>query len=52
MRTLGIYSLNNFHVYNTTFIMLYIISLVLSYLLSGSMYLSTTFIHVTYPHRW
>ena len=32
MRTLRIYSLN-FHVYNTTFLMLYIISLVFSYLL-------------------
>ena len=36
MRTLRICSLNSFHVYNTTFIMLYIIFLVLSYVLSGS----------------
>ena len=47
MRTLRIYSLNNFHVYFiallTIVIILYITYLVLIYLITGSLYLLTTF---------
>ena len=47
MRTLRIYSLNNLPVYHTTLtivILLYIISLVLLYLIIGSLYLLTSFL--------
>ena len=47
MRTLRIYSLNNFHIQHTTvlivFIMLYFTSLVLIYLIIGSLYLCLGF---------
>ena len=45
-----IYSLNNFHIYHTAvliiLIMLDIISMVLSYLISGSLYVLTIFIYL------
>ena len=53
MRTLRIYSLNNFHIQHTTvlivFIMLYFTSLVLIYLIIGSLYLLTTFLQFLLP---
>ena len=53
MRTLRIYSLNHFHILHTAvfviFIMLYFMSLVLIYLVTGSLYLLTTFIQLCLP---
>ena len=53
MRTLRIYYLNNFHIQCTAvfsiFIMLYITSLILIYLITGSLYLLTVFIQVPIP---
>ena len=53
MRTLGIYPLNNFLVYLTALlalvIMLYITSLVLISLMTGSLYLLTTFLQIPHP---
>lgn len=53
MRTLRVYSLNNFQLYHTAvltlLIMLYITSLVFIYLITGSLYLLTTFLQVPPP---
>ena len=53
MRTLRIYIFNNFHILHTAvliiFIMLHIISLILIYLISGSLYLLTAFTQFPLP---
>ena len=53
MRTLRIYSRNNFAMYHTAVltvvIMLYTTSLVLTYLVTGSLYLLTTFLLFPLP---
>ena len=53
MRTLRIYSINNFHIYYkpvlTIVIMLYVIFLVLLYFIIGSLYLLTTRIQFLLP---
>lgn len=53
MRTLRSYSLTSFHIYHTavlaTVTMLYIASLIVIYLMTGSLYLLTTFFHFPLP---
>ena len=56
MRSLRISSVNNFPVYNTAVlaivVVLYITSLVLIYLITGSLYLLTTFFQLPLPQIW
>ena len=55
MRTLRSYSLNNFPIYHTVVLLivitLYITALVLVYLITGSIYLLTTFFQFPLPPR-
>ena len=55
MRTHKMYSLNSFPVYHTAVLpivmMLYITSLVLIYLITGNLYLLTTFLQFPFPSK-